>query len=164
MYEDYKIYGPYLNKKDNRLRVVLINKTTKEKRTISYPKYLMECHLGRYLAENETVDHLDGNPLNNDISNLKVIDRKEHSKSDVMRNMDVEVLCTNCKKPFIIKGESLPYTNRRGSGYFCSKKCSGSYGRKIQMGKIVPEKVERIKPTKYKAKSARDENPGVEVG
>ena len=61
-----KVRGPYKSSKDNRLRCILVfsDKTTK---TISYPKYLMEIHLNRYLLENETVDHIDGNPLNNTI-------------------------------------------------------------------------------------------------
>ena len=42
-----------------------------EKRiTLSYPKYLIEVHLDRYLEKEETVDHIDGNFLNNVISNL----------------------------------------------------------------------------------------------
>ena len=43
------------------MRIVL-QYSDKSKKTISYPKYIMECYLKRYLNEEETVDHIDGNP------------------------------------------------------------------------------------------------------
>lgn len=42
-------------------------------------RWLMERHLGRKLQKSEDVHHKDGNKLNNDISNLEVIGRVEHS-------------------------------------------------------------------------------------
>ena len=79
-----KIRGPYESSKDHRLRCILVfnDKTIK---SMSYPKYLMEVHLDRYLTENETVDYIDGNPLNNNINNLRVLDRREHCINDVYR-------------------------------------------------------------------------------
>ena len=44
---------------------------------ISYAKYLMEQTLGRALAKNEVVYHIDGDFRNNDLSNLEVITRAE---------------------------------------------------------------------------------------
>jgi len=61
VYEDCQIYGPYQSKTDKRLRVVV--REGKTKRTISYPKFLVEKRLNRYLSENEIVDHIDGNFL-----------------------------------------------------------------------------------------------------
>lgn len=43
-------------------------------------RYVMEQHLGRKLNSNEIVHHIDGNGLNNDISNLEVMSRSEHMK------------------------------------------------------------------------------------
>ena len=40
----------------------------------------MEDYLGRKLNDNEIVHHIDGNKLNNDISNLQVMTRSEHSR------------------------------------------------------------------------------------
>lgn len=69
VYENCKIYGPYLNKKDNRLRCVLIF-SDKTKRTISYPKFLIEWYLDRYLDVDKTVDYIDENILNNVLVNM----------------------------------------------------------------------------------------------
>lgn len=62
VYENYKVYGPYLNKKDNRLRCNLVFKN--KMKIISYPKYLIEVYLDRYLDKDETVDHIDRNRHN----------------------------------------------------------------------------------------------------
>lgn len=49
-----------------------------KKRNISYPKLIMEQFLGRKLLPQEQVHHIDENPLNNEISNLKVVILGEH--------------------------------------------------------------------------------------
>jgi endogenous inhibitor of DNA gyrase (YacG/DUF329 family) len=166
VYKDCKIYGPYINKKDNRYRCILVH-LNGNKQTISYPKYLMEVHLGRYLEENETIHHIDGNPLNNDISNLKILDRKEHCYNDALKNKEIKVKCSYCGKEFTIKGKYVHRRNRKdrnSSGYFCSKRCSGKYGKLIQLGLIKPTIVDKIVPNKYKGKSAQEETFEVEVG
>lgn len=40
----------------------------------------MEEKLGRILRETEIVHHVDGNKLNNEISNLQVVTRAEHAR------------------------------------------------------------------------------------
>ncbi len=134
IYEKIKMYGPYLSKLDNRLR--LVYRKNGRKTTISYPKYLMEISLNRYLTETETVQHLDGNPLNNDLSNLIVLNRTEHGKIDAKRVKDVIFTCQWCKKEFLVKGSTLHSRLRkdRQSNSFCSKSCVGKYGVSIQKG------------------------------
>lgn len=166
VYKNCKIYGPYSSKKDNRLRCIIVH-SNECKQTISYPKYLMEVHLDRYLEENETIDHIDGNFLNNNIENLQILDRKAHCYNDVYRNQNIKVNCNYCKKEFTIKGNTLHYRNRKDrtkSGYFCSKKCSGLYGKMIQLRKIKPSIVDKIEASKYQVKSAQKETFDVEVG
>lgn len=51
-------------------------------------RLIMEEHLGRKLKSSEVIHHIDGNKLNNDISNLKVMTRGEHSK--LHRKQDLE--------------------------------------------------------------------------
>lgn len=43
-------------------------------------RYIMEVHLGRKLATNEVVHHKDDNKFNNEISNLELMSRSEHSR------------------------------------------------------------------------------------
>ena len=43
-------------------------------------RYVMECYLGRKLKHHEIIHHKDGDKLNNNISNLEILTRKEHLK------------------------------------------------------------------------------------
>ena len=151
MYEDYKVYGPY-KRKDGRQHVIL--KKDKIRITISYPKYLMECHIGRKLLENETIDHIDRNVNNNNFNNLRIIDKVKHEREDAIRNKDIKVKCGWCEKTFIIKGSNISQRNRydgkrTGSGYFCSRICSGKYGKYVQETNNRKSKISKVKPTKY---------------
>lgn len=47
---------------------------------VSYAKWLMEKELGRKLDRLEVIYHIDGDPMNNELSNLKVITRAELAK------------------------------------------------------------------------------------
>ena len=94
----------------------------------------MELHLGRYLTKNETVDHIDRDFTNNSISNLQVLDRKVHASLDNKRPRDLKVRCSFFGKQFIVEGKTRNNRNRYGSGYFCSKRCVGLYGKHIQLG------------------------------
>jgi transcription initiation factor IIE alpha subunit len=100
MYENCKIYGPY-ECKDGRLRIIINNVT------ISYPKYLMECYLNRKLTADETVDHIDKNPLNNEISNLQILSRKEHCSLDAKYLQKREFTCPTCGEKFELVGRQL---------------------------------------------------------
>ena len=133
VYVNGKIYGPYLAK-DNRLRIVYVENNIKT--TVSYPKYLMELNLNRYLTEKETVHHIDGNPLNNDLSNLQILERQEHCKQDALKRDGKTIICQWCKKSFFVKGSKLIQRQRKDkkSNSFCSKQCTGKYGAFVQNG------------------------------
>lgn len=53
-YKNCIIYGPYTSKKDGRKRIV-VKYENGIKKTISYPKYLMELHINKYLDEDDTM-------------------------------------------------------------------------------------------------------------
>ena len=104
VYEGIKFYGPYL-RKDGRKH--LVYKLDGKHKSLSYPKYLMECHLGRYLEEWETVDHIDEDFTNDDINNLRVISRLDNILRSAIRNHDVEMVCPECDDKFLIKGSKI---------------------------------------------------------
>lgn len=151
VYENVVKVSTNISNSDGRVRCVLYFSDKTHKR-MSYPKYLMECHLGRYLTDDETVDHIDQNPQNNDISNLRVISRKEHCSNDAKRCVPVVLTCALCGKQFEHKG-SLNYRNhskKKCKGfYFCSRHCSGVWGQQIQVGKRKRECKEEVKSEYY---------------
>jgi hypothetical protein len=132
-----KVYGPYKGK-DGRERVII--RENGKNKTISYPKFLVESMINRPLLDNETVDHIDGNFCNNDPSNLRIVDRRQHCSEDVIR-IKPEIIIRFC----VMCGKVIKYdtSKRRQRTNFCSKQCSGKYGKSIQNGserKLFPPK------------------------
>lgn len=134
-----KIYGPY-TAKNGRKHVIIIYDCGKRK-TVSYPKFLIEKRLGRKLKDNETVDHIDGDFTNDDISNLQVLDRSIHAKLDAKRTR-ASVKCTWCDVEFELSSDQRRPSSKK-AGPFCSRVCSGKYGASVQNGRS--ERLERQK-------------------
>jgi len=131
-----KTYGPYY-RQDGRQIVVVIDENG-IRRTVSYPKYLVEQSLGRRLDPDlETIDHVDGDINNNDLLNLNIVPRNEHSALDTRRVKNLQFNCAECgtefeRSPRLIRDKS----KKNKSGPFCSRKCSGRYSRKLQLGQM----------------------------
>lgn len=53
---------------------------------------IMEEHLGRKLTKDEHVHHIDGNPENNELSNLMVVSNAEHGRIHASIRMKKETL------------------------------------------------------------------------
>lgn len=120
-----KIYGPYL-RKDGRKHVVIV-KDDGTKVTQSYPRLLMEQHLGRKLLPEETVDHIDGDFTNDAISNLQLLSLKDNvSKSRVPAEY-ITLACKYCGKKFQRRKALELYDRniRKTDGPFCSRSCIG---------------------------------------
>ena len=130
---EMKIYGPYV-RKDGRKHMIILNddgtRTTK-----SFPRYLMEQYLGRELAPNETVDHINEDFTDDRFENLQVLTRSENAKKQMMteprKRKYFKFICPICKK------QSSKYLNhvennlKKGSrGPFCSRVCAGKAGKK----------------------------------
>lgn len=128
--DEFKVYGPY-KRKDGRMHVCLYDGTTRI--TVSYPKYIIEMHLGRKLLPNETVDHIDRDFTNNKIENLRVIDRVPHIKDDARRVRTVIATCVYCKDTFLRRASVMQHSaNMEKAGPFCSSECTGLYGATVQ--------------------------------
>ena len=124
--------------KDGRTRIYV----KETKKVMSYPKYLMEHELGRPLACNEEVHHKDKNPLNNDLSNLEIRIHGEHQAEHATKYRNKIAICGWCGNELLwtAKQQSRFYGNRHyDSTYsktpFCSRHCSGKYGRHLQLSR-----------------------------
>lgn len=146
VYENGKIYGPY-TRKDGRQHIVIVYPDG-IKKTVSYPKYLVELDLGRYLEKDEMIDHINGDVLDNNKENLRIIKRSDHISLDVKRYKEKSFTCPLCKGKFKLSGRVLygAMINReRGkAGPFCSKSCAGRYSQGVQAGNPPLEVIEII--------------------
>ena len=126
--------------KDGRVRVYLKD----SKKVISYPRYLLEQSLGRELQSNEQVHHKDENPLNNNLDNLEIKLLGEHQREhNPAKYHDKYVVCAWCNESFLWTAKqqrtfksNRSRKNRKTGSFdapFCSSKCSGEYGRYIQL-------------------------------
>lgn len=131
--ENFKVHGPYKRQDGRQIVIVVENNGTH--RTVSYPKWIMELQLGRKLDPNlETIDHIDSNFDNNDLSNLRIMPRDQHSTEDTRRVKLVKFTCAWCNKEFersprLIRDKA----KKNKAGPFCSRACAGKYSRMLQL-------------------------------
>lgn len=74
--QDWKAGYIVINRE--RRRTLILVSPDNRKSSTQYARYLLAVHLGRYLTSEETVDHIDGNKENDDISNLQILSRQEN--------------------------------------------------------------------------------------
>lgn len=144
-----KTYGPY-RRSDGRQIVIILNDDG-TRRTVSYPKFLLEQHLGRELdSDTETVDHWDSNMHNNDISNLRIMPRDQHSADDTRRVKLVKFNCAWCEKEFERSPRLVRDKAKKNKvGPFCSRTCAGKYSRMHQLKLIDKLDVQPIIESEY---------------
>lgn len=99
-------------------------------------RVIMENHIGRLLSpSDEVVHHKDENKKNNNLSNLEIWSRSEHSKHHAQLPVMIALECTHCGLPFTRRGNQ----RKEVKGYlnsFCSRSCNGKFQRAIQLAPV----------------------------
>ena len=130
-----KVYGPYKYK--NGRKFVVLKSDDGKLKSKYYTRYLVEKFIGKELDSSIHVHHLDGNADNNSIDNLQLLDAKTHLKNHQLKYKESEVFCVLCGTSFKMTPAQISTRNREKNrnktGPFCSKVCSGKYGKQIQM-------------------------------
>jgi len=117
--------------KDGRKRVDLYNSKT-DRTTVSYARYIVSVREGRFLCDNEEVDHDDGNPSNDESSNLILRNKEEHLKKTLSERKPANILsfkCPVCGKTFH-RRKGLEGRSRSPK---CSRTCNGKASRAKQL-------------------------------
>ena len=123
-----KVQGPY-TRKDGRQHVVLYKDGVRK--TVSYPKYLLEQKLGRSLLPNETCDHIDNDHTNNSLDNLQVLTRSDNARKGIaLRPAEVGTFtCPVCNTSFTRRMSDVRGNLKKNkSGPYCSRSCAGKGG------------------------------------
>lgn len=122
------VYGPYESKTAFG-RLFVIHYNNGQRRTQSYPRYIMENHLGRKLEDWEHVDHINDDFSNNQISNLQLLTQAENNKKSAKPAKFHHFTCACGKFAKVLLAQ---YKNnqikQKKKGPFCSRSCAGKYG------------------------------------
>lgn len=70
---------------------------------------VMEARLGRRLLPGEEVDHIDGNTLNNDYTNLQLMTASEHAKKTRRQAVEKRRAKHREPEPRETHGEDVPF-------------------------------------------------------
>jgi hypothetical protein len=88
-----------------------------------WARIVIENALGRVLDADEVVHHVNGDPSDDRLANLRVLTRREHMEAHrpeliEANRRQVEVHCANCGLPFMRAPSGL-----RGRAHYCSRAC-----------------------------------------
>ena len=114
--------------KEPRRNVILYNSHT-ERTTVSLARYLYETSKGELLSKGMVVDHIDGNKLNDALSNYQVITVKENNvKAREQRGTTQQLVrfeCGSCGDEFIKPRNNTHLVIKTKSSTYCSRSCGG---------------------------------------
>jgi hypothetical protein len=123
---DFKAAYCYKNKEPRR--VVSLVKNDGSRTCTSYARYLMSCHLERYLEEDEHVDHINEDPLDDRVENLQILSPEENRKKSNEEHYAI-LRCPVCEEKFEIKWRNTFIQKNKNKKYTaCSRSCGGKAG------------------------------------
>lgn len=101
-------------------------------------RIVVENQIGRILGANEVVHHIDGDKKNNRFDNLSIMNNIEHAELHGSTKSQRLVLlrCPNCDKKFV-KAKRNTHLSKGGRATFCSRECSGSFNRQVQLNGLT---------------------------
>lgn len=113
---------------------------------VLHHRVIMENFLCRVLTDEEEVHHKDLDSRNNDISNLMVVTKEQHRLiHDMYRYRTVSLVCCPWCSNYFYRYKNLTHLSKPGQLYTsCSRQCSSSFSRFIQLNGITPEVEHRI--------------------
>lgn len=130
------IYGPYASTIDGRKRMVFVY-AGGFKTTMAFSRYKWLTEKGP-IPEGYEVDHVDENPLNDNIENLQLLTAIENiAKARAFGKYGFQELyyglCDVCGKEFTKEMRNVRSNWKKGkAGPFCSRSCSGKYKAEMQ--------------------------------
>ena len=128
-YRELWRFGYLVINSENRKNVILYN-SHRSRSTVSYARYLMSVKLGRFLTDQEQVDHEDEDKTNDDISNLQILTPGQNTiKNSLYRIGSTNLVtlgCPNCMTRFERRrGNTQLVPSMFGKITCCSRKCAG---------------------------------------
>ena len=122
--KDYK--AGYVNINKEPRRILSLVRKDGSKTSTSYARYLMACKLGRYLNNDEVVDHVDDNKLNDSLDNHQILSHQENSAKGKSRTYKT-LICPVCGEAFTKEARQLNQKIVSGKTPTCSRICGGKW-------------------------------------
>jgi hypothetical protein len=114
--------GYIVTNTENRKTVILFN-SKHDRSSVSYARYLMAVHMGRFLDASEHVDHIDDDKTHDVVSNLQILYQAENNKKASTGLTMVELVCGCCGIIFTREKRQMHGVRKTIS---CSRKCSAN--------------------------------------
>ena len=122
---------------EGRRNVILFNSQT-NRSTVSYARYLMSVKLGRFLTDQEEVDHIDDNKTNDDPNNLQILTPEQNREKQRLHYINsvqqkFDLACPYCGKDFTLTERDMKmkfdyFHKNNGSGIvYGSSSCNAKY-------------------------------------
>lgn len=108
-------------------------------------RVIVENEVDRLLTSEEVVHHINHNPYDCRLCNLKLMTKEAHR---ILHEKEKEslyaiIVCPECKNVFIKKIWKGYFDSiKTHNCIFCSRSCNGKHARKLQLGKL--QRVEKI--------------------
>ena len=155
---------------EGRRNVILFNSQT-NRSTVSYARYLMSVKLGRFLTDQEEVDHIDNNKTNDDPNNLQILTPEQNREKQRLHYINsvqqkFELVCPNCGCNFSLteremNGRFIQIRKNASLGLiYCSSSCSSIFNKLLNPTSstigtpITDEKIKNIKRLKQQGFSS----------
>lgn len=120
------VNGPYVNTHGRRnIHIVYTDGSSKH---MSHARFVVEQAIGRELSGQETVDHMDEDPLNDAVSNLAIVTREDNAKASIMSEwyvFDCPVCHSRSRKKASVVRKNWKRSTR---GPYCSRTCGAVGG------------------------------------
>lgn len=122
-YTAYRVF----HKQQKRWQVCLVPLDGGKRTTILYAKFVLSIALGRVLARDEEVDHIDGNKLNDDLCNLAVVSRRENRRryDRAHPGAVLKLKCAYCGVEFVRRRNQTTAVRHWQLDDYCSRSCVG---------------------------------------
>lgn len=114
--------------REPRRNVILYNSQT-DRSTVSLARYLYEVSIGEFLPSHLVVDHVDGNQMNDVLTNYQTLTIEENNKKATTQNklsrQMVEFRCGSCNTIFSKPKNLTHLIIKSKMSTYCSRKCAG---------------------------------------
>lgn len=103
---------------------------------------LMEQHLGRKLAKDEHVHHINGNKQDNRLENLVVLNASEHHKLHPTKGYGLTKDCAKCGESFKVQPSSI--SSRKYCSQYCYFEDKRSHRKPVEIKERVGKGYARV--------------------